>query len=179
MTTIGGCVNATRALALALLCLSSTNCSTGSSLRGNEYADDTVRYEITGPGDGWREVQVENANIAWIHDTTAAALMVNSHCEGVEDANLQVLTRHLTIGMEDRQVITEEEVDTSRRKALVTTLTASIDGVSRKLRILVLKKDGCVYDVVLSAHPDRWTSAEAGFTRVIERFEVRRRPDRD
>ena len=48
----------------------------------------------------------------------------------------------------------------------------------RKLRILVLKKDGCVYDVVVSAHPEKWETAVAGFERVIDRFEVRHRPDR-
>lgn len=154
-------------------------CSGGSAIKNDTFSDGKVAYEVTDPGDGWSEIAVDNANVAWIHDDTAAAILVNSHCEGVEDANLQVLTRHLTIGMDDRKVLDEKTVETSRREALRTTLTASIDGVPRKLLILVLKKDGCVYDVVLSANPDKWDVAVAGFDRVVKRFEVQQRADRD
>jgi hypothetical protein len=164
-------------LLLPVACLA-TACSGGSAIKGDKFSDGTVAYEVSDPGEGWSEINVDNANVAWIHDATAAALLVNSHCEGVEDANLQVLTRHLTIGMDDRKVLEEKTIEASRRQALMTTLTATIDGVQRKLRILVLKKDGCVYDVVLSANPDHWEVAVEGFDRVVTRFEVQQRADR-
>ena len=48
----------------------------------------------------------------------------------------------MTVTKSDPKTGEEKTIEASRRKGLVTTLTASIDGVPRKLRILVLKKDG-------------------------------------
>ena len=78
-------------VAFAFVCTTTAvACSGGSSLRGDQFTDGTVKYEVHSPGEGWSEINVDNANVAWLHEPTAAALLVNSHCEGVEDANLQV-----------------------------------------------------------------------------------------
>ena len=141
------------------------------------YVDDHVDYAVAPPGAGWTEMSVDDANGAWFSEEHRASLLVNSHCEGVEDAPLEALTRHLSIGMTEREVLKEERVMLSRREALVTELQAKLDGVPRQMLILVMKKDGCVYDIVLDAAPESFDGARPAFEAMKDTLEVRARPD--
>ena len=165
-------------LVIAALALTAGACTTTTAIPNEQFDDGQVRYSVESPGEGWTEIAVENTNVAWLHEPTASAILVNSHCEGVEDAALDVLTRHLTVGMTDRQVLEEKRFTKSKREALETVVSARIDGVERKMVILVLKKDGCVYDVVYTAHPARFEKARPGYERVKGRFDVLPRADR-
>jgi len=142
------------------------------------YKDASVHYAVGAPGAGWREIVVDDANAAWFHEQAVASLLVSSHCEGVDDAPLEALTRHLTIGMTEVEIIGETRQTLSRREALETELSAKLDGVPRRQTILVLKKDGCVYDIVLDASPDSHAAARAGYESVKQGFVVEPRPGR-
>jgi hypothetical protein len=48
--------------------------------------------------------------------------------------------------MENRTVISETKFTLDGRAALENELTADLDGVRRHFVVMVLKKDGCVYD---------------------------------
>lgn len=149
----------------------------GPQLKDGVYEDTVVRYSLDAPGEGWVLLQLEQANVAWRHPLLNASLLVNSHCEGVEDASLEVLTRHLLMGMTQAEVLAEERSMLSGRAALETTVAAKLDGVPRKLKLLVLKKDGCVYDLVLDARPDTFEGAAGAYRRVRESLEVHPRRD--
>lgn len=142
------------------------------------YKDPDVHYRVGAPGAGWSEVVVEHANAAWFHDGANASLMVSSHCQGVDDAPLEALTRHLTIGMTEVAILSETRAMLSRREALETELTAKLDGVPRRQVILVMKKDACVYDIVLDASPATFDAARPGYDAVKNGFVVESRPGR-
>lgn len=142
------------------------------------FTSASARYQLTPPGDGWREITLPTANAAWHNPALAASLMVNSHCEGVADAPLEGLTSDLLMGMSEREILTQERVPSSKREALHSVATGKLDGVPRKLELLVLKKDGCVYDIVLDASPEHFESARAAFATMRDGFDVDARPDR-
>jgi hypothetical protein len=151
-------------------------CTGGQGLKDGVYEDDDVRYRAHAPGDGWSEVVVSGADLAWHHDVHSASLLLNSHCQGVDDAPLEALTRHLVIGMTDRAIVAEHRFELSRREALLTTMSARLDGVERHLKILVVKKDGCVYDVVLAAAPADFARATPAFDAVVAALAIDARP---
>jgi hypothetical protein len=103
---------------------------------------------------------------------------VNSHCEGVKDAPLEALTGDLMMGMTEKEILSQNRLPWSRREALETIATAKLDGVPRKLGLFVLKKDNCVYDIVLDASPHTFDSAWKAYTRVRDGFDVDARRDR-
>jgi hypothetical protein len=147
-------------------------------LANGVYKDPDVHYRVGAPGAGWSEIVVDNANAAWFHDGAKASLMVSSHCKGVDDAPLEALTRHLTIGMTEVEILSETRTMLSRREALETEILAKLDGVPRRQVILVLKKDACVYDIVLDASPATFDTARAGYDAVKSGFTVESRPGR-
>lgn len=154
-------------------------CSSHSGVEDGRFEDDQVNYDVGAPGEGWKDIPIKTGNAAWLQEATQATLLVNSHCEGVDDAPLAALTRHLTFGMTDRQVLSEKPITLSRREALETVLTAKLDGVPRKMKILVLKKDGCVYDVVFASPLDAFDAALPAYDRVKAGLDVHARPDAD
>ena len=163
--------------AVSAVILLVTACGTPRISNG-VYQDPDVHYRVGAPGPGWSEIVVESANAAWFHDGAKASLMVSSHCQGVDDAPLEALTRHLTIGMTEVVLLSETRIMLSRREALETELTAKLDGVPRRQVILVLKKDACVYDIVLDASPATFETARPGYDAVKTGFTVEQRPGR-
>lgn len=149
----------------------------GGSLRGNVYEDSVVNYRIGTPGDGWREVSVRQANVAWLNDDLGASMLVNSHCKGVQDAPLEALAGHLVIGMTEREIVEERKLKLSRREAIEQEVSAKLDGVPRRMMVLVLKKDGCVYDIVLDSNPETFERSRASYERVKDGFDVGTRKD--
>lgn len=167
-------------MALPLAALGLTGalaCAGHPQLRDGRYQDDVVEYSLESPGDGWQRLDMEQANVAWLNRDLGAALLVNSHCQGVEDAPLEVLTRHLLMGLTDVETVAERRLELSGREALETTVEGKLDGVRRRLQLLVLKKDGCVYDVVLDASPDGFSRAVPGYERVRSTLDVHPRKD--
>ncbi|MFZ9887233.1 MAG: hypothetical protein ACO3JL_07005 [Myxococcota bacterium] len=149
-----------------------------TSLDRGVFRNDQVHYRITEPATPWRQVRVQTADATWLHDDLSASLLVNSHCEGVQDAPLSSLANELLIGFTERVVLQETRFELSRREALERELTARLDGVPRQLKVLVIKKDGCVYDVVLSSPPEHFAAATAGYEALRAGFEIFSRPGR-
>jgi hypothetical protein len=153
-------------------------CPSAGVLKDGRFVDDKVQYKLGQPGTGWQQLEIEAANAAWHNPQLGAALLVNSHCEGVRDAPLEGLTDDLLIGMTEREIIDQQKLMISRREALETVATAKIDGVPRKLTIFVMKKDGCVYDIVLDAPQGTFEASRVAYARVRDGFDVEPRRDR-
>ncbi len=160
------------ALVIVFAAANAAGCGTPARYMNGTFEDDDVRYGVSEPGDGWRRVQLDQADIAWLQDAMDASLMVNSHCEGVKDAPLEALTNDLLMGMTEREVLAQEKVPWSRREALETVALAKLDGVQRKMAMFVGKKDGCVYDIVMTAPPDRFDAAKSAYDALKSGFEV-------
>ena len=134
-----------------------------------------ANYKVKPPSAGWSEVKVAGSDAAWVHEKSHASLMVNALCEGSEDAPLTALTNHLLFGTTDREFIKQEEVMVSRRAGLETTANFKLDGVPRRMKALVVKKDGCVYDIVYAAPPESFDQGLAGYDSVRANFDVQAR----
>jgi hypothetical protein len=153
-------------------------CGTGKSFVGNRFEDRHVEYRVGAPGDGWREVQLETSNISWFNDAIGAGLLVNSHCEGVQDSPLEGLTGELLIGTTERDVLEQTVRPWSGREAMETIATGKLDGVARKHALFVVKKDGCVYDIVYDAPVSSFDAGFASYVAVRDGFSIAARRDR-
>ena len=162
-----------------LLCLVLVGCAgSQGSYSDGRFRSESASYDVMPPGAGWQEVTLPTANAAWHNAQLQAALMVNSHCAGVSDSPLEGLTSDLLMGMTEQQILSQERVPSSKREALQSIVTGKLDGVPRKLELFVMKKDGCVYDIVLDASPEHFESARTAFAKVRDGFDVDARPDR-
>jgi hypothetical protein len=151
------------------------SCSTTPEVdaRG-DYQDQDTRFRIGDPGAGWQPVSVPTANAAWVREDSST-LLVNSQCDKT-DAPLSALSGELLFGTTERVVLEQRVIPMDGREAMETVAEAKLDGVLRKRQMLVLKKDGCVYDFVLDAPLDVFGDALTGYQGVVSGFATSARP---
>jgi len=119
----------------------------------------------TGPvASTWQRAQVQGAMLAFHDGESGGAVNVYGRCgQDGDDVPLAALTNHLLIGFTDRDVKSQTVVPLDGREAMHTVVNAKLDGVPMALSIYVLKKDGCVYDLVWVASPDRFEAGVQAF----------------
>lgn len=141
-------------LMMVLLGLPVAGCGGGGTLSGSVFQGAETSYRIGQLPQGWRRLEVEGHNdLAWSHGELAAVIQLNASCDPDLDIPLVALRSHLLIGFTDREVRDERLVPLDAREALRTHVVAKLDGVPREMVLMVLKKDGCVYDFALVAPP--------------------------
>ena len=142
-----------------------------SSWDGAAYRDGKVAFEMPGVPAGWTQLSVAHASLAFRDEAHDASVLINARCGGKDDDTpLAALVNHLVMGTTERKVSLEETVPFDAREALHTRMAAKLDGVPRGFDLYVLKKDGCVYDFVYVAPPDRLEEGVTLFEAFVRRF---------
>jgi|HubBroStandDraft_4_1064222.scaffolds.fasta_scaffold364903_2 hypothetical protein len=114
----------------------------------------------------WQRIDVTGADLAFRDSARAGSALFDVGCDRHDDdAPLSVLTEHLIMGTTERQFDTQDVIPFDGREAMHSLLRAKLDGVPMRYDIYVLKKDGCVYDLVYVAPPDRFADGSAEFER--------------
>jgi hypothetical protein len=74
------------------------------------------------------------------------------------------------MGFTDRQTVSQSRGTLDGREALRTQLAARLDGVPVELVLVVMKKDGCVYDFTYLSPVGRLAERVAAFDRLLADF---------
>lgn len=111
------------------------------------------RYATFGlrPLEHWEQKPFRGADLFFVHDKKNASIFFNAQCEQVSDSPLEALLAQAVIGLGKVHREKEERAMLAGREALLTEMTATIDGVPRFLKLMVLKKNRCVFDAVFNA----------------------------
>ncbi len=155
---------------LPLVLLPLLGCTSHRQLSQGVFAKDGVRYRVGGLSRSWRPLEVESNDLAYISSDSPHSLAVNSTCTPDGDASLQVLTAHLLMGFTDREQVSEEHVTMDGRDSLRSRYKAKLDGVPVEMMLVVLKKDGCVYDFTYLSPPGRFDEKRRSFEQVLAEF---------
>ena len=142
-----------RALGLALT-LTALACA--PKFDGRVYQNGELAFRVGPTPESWRPIEVDEALLAFRDDQHGATVAVSGRCnKDGDDVPLTSLTHHLFLHFTKREVHSQKSIDVAGRESLRTELTASLDGVSKRYVVYVLKKDGCVFDFLLIADSDR------------------------
>jgi len=143
-----------------------------ASYHGGVYRDDEASYHVGDLGAGWQRLELDSeTDLAFEASALDAMAQINASCDPALDIPLSSLTNHLLIGFTEREGRTQETLPFAEREALFTDVTAKLDGVPRRLRLVVLKKDGCVYDFALVGPTDaRFERARGDFDAWLTGF---------
>jgi hypothetical protein len=145
-------------------------------------------YRVGLPGGGWEPMSGEGLQAAWHHTTDPAVIQVRGECEEHGDSDLEDFTDHQRIDYAAWKIIEEPtgEIDAegrprvrpmqyyttlADREALRTTVLANLDGVEVMIEYVVVKKDGCLFDLTYIAKPRDFASHTGEFQTVIDGFE--------
>lgn len=117
----------------------------------------------------WRAIEVDDTALAFRDDENAATVAINGRCgKDAEDVPLKSLTQHLFLQFTDRQLQGQELFPLDGREALRTEMTAKLDGVQKYFHVVVLKKDGCVYDFLQIANQQQEEEPFLDFVRGFQ-----------
>jgi hypothetical protein len=122
------------------------SCST-THFDGRVFRKGDVAFRLAYLPPTWRQIEINDTALAFRDDDNAATVAINGRCgKDAEDVPLQSLTQHLFLQFTERHLEDQELFSLDGREALRTELVAKLDGVPKYFHVVVLKKDGCVYD---------------------------------
>jgi hypothetical protein len=121
----------------------------GSRLEGQTYRGSGFRFRVGPVARDWRPIESSQSLVAFRADRDKATVALDGRCgKDGDDVPLTALTRHLFLYFTDRKVLSERTFSLDGRAALRTEMEAELDGVPKRFTVVVLKKDGCVYDFI-------------------------------
>jgi hypothetical protein len=144
------------------------------SFEDSVFSKPDVSYSVGELPGHWQRVFVKDSDLTFSEAGTGRAVSINSTCEGHDDPPLPVLTRHLLMGFTDRQEQAQRTVVLDGREALRSRYTAKLDGVPVELELVVLKKDGCVFDFTYVAPPGEVEPRLSDFDTLLAGFRAER-----
>ena len=163
-----------RAHIVVAVALAAWPCASGCAHASSNFSDDVLTkgdlHVQVGPvPSGWRRIDVDSADLAFRDDARQGSVLFNVRCgQPDDDAPLSSLTEHLIMGTTERTFETEEVIPFDHREAMHSVMRAKLDGVPMQYDIYVMKKDGCLYDVVYVAPPDHFAEGAADFERFAK-----------
>jgi hypothetical protein len=129
------------------------------------------RFQIVPPA-GWEPVP-SDADLALRQPALQAGLMAHGTCEGKTPRRpLPVLARHLRFGLRDVRDLDQAPVEVAGQRGVRSRFTARLDGVPVAVGTVTVEGDGCVYDLVVVAPPERFLDAAEAFERFAGSFAV-------
>jgi hypothetical protein len=133
-------------------------------------------YTLGDPGSSWRVVKSGGADFAYQDKGNAAVIYADSNCGSrFEDSRLDDLAQHLSFGVRLGEPEDERSFELDGRSAYSMRAQGELDGVPIELATTVLKKDMCVYDIVLIApRGERFEAAHSGYLSVVSGFRTHR-----
>jgi hypothetical protein len=163
-----------RVLALAVLgaaIFALAGCGATVAFDGETYRDAQVAFRVPHTPTEWRPVKVSDAKLAFRDDTRDASILVTARC-GIpsDDVPLQSLTGQLVMGTTEREYVSEDVTPFDGREAMHTVLRAKLDGVRMAYDVFVMKKNGCVYDLVYVAPPEQFDAGKTTFEAFCKGF---------
>ena len=143
-------------LAISLACFifwGSVGACSPSHFDGQVFRKGDVSFRLEHLPPSWRRIEIDDTALAFRDDENAATVAINGRCgKDAEDVPLASLTQHLFLQFTERQLTHQEVFPLDGREALRTEMVAKLDGVQKYFHVVVLKKDGCVYDFLQIAN---------------------------
>jgi hypothetical protein len=164
----------------ALLLLLGAGCSAGLIEDGVFYS--TKGYRVAIPGPTWQIVAGGGADLQLQRVEPKgggpeggreinAGIVVHATCGGNPPRRtLSVLARHITFGLEGRELLDRGEVTLGGRSAWRSLIQGRLDGAPVKVEAYVMKDQRCVYDFLYVAPPEGFAAGEGEFRAFVQSF---------
>jgi hypothetical protein len=161
---------ATRSVGGAVLASLAVACS-GASFDGRIYRGKGFSFRIDPVPPSWVRIDAPDAALAFRDEAHGSTVLLQARCglDG-DDVPLAALTQHLFLLFTERHIELESLVPFDGREAMHTVLGAKLDGVPLRYDVWVVKKDGCVYDLVYFAPAGGFEAGRPAFQQLVQSF---------
>ena len=157
---------------LVIILIVMSGCKHVTKVNGGHVQKRYTEFSIELPNENWLAQPYDGTDLFFEHKHKPASIFVSSQCEKISDSPLVALSAQLLVGFSDIQIVSQKNISLNEREALISEVLAKLDGVARYLKIMVFKKNRCVYDIVLNQKAfDEETNED--FDKLIQSFTAR------
>lgn len=147
-------------------------CGCRTGLQDGVFSKSGVRYEIGSAPPGYTSVTFADNDVAFESKGTGQSMAVNSTCHGYDDVSVPVLMHHLLMGFTEVEEVDRQTVPLDGRDSLQAHVRAKLDGVPVEMKLAVMKKNGCVFDLSYVSPPARYADGVGAFENLLKQFHV-------
>jgi len=133
-------------------------------------------YTVNIPGKGWELVKAGKEDAAFWHKQYHATIAFISGEIENKAFSLEMLNRHLFIGM-TKEIVSKESVLVDNQKALHTIVEGEMDNHKFKVDSYVIKFGNKVYDLVYWSPSDSFSSVQGDFESMVKSFKFTQREE--
>ena len=138
--------------------------------RGNKVGHEAT-FSFALPPKGWKPAKEKGAQVLWVHESMPALIHLRAQCEMHGDSSLESFTDHLRIDFREWKLLSQEPTTVAGRDAMHSIILASIDGgVETQMELIVVKKNGCLFDLQYIAAPEDFERGRAAYQQVVADF---------
>lgn len=119
-------------------------------------------FRVQVPRAGWEFADSDGADLTLRDTRSSATMAVSASCPG-ETGPLPSLVRHLFFGLRDVRQLRHGSITLDGAAGVDTMVTGRLDGVPVQVRSVVIRRNGCLYDLLFLAHPDTFGSQSETF----------------
>lgn len=130
-------------------------------------------YEIKAPTKPFIKHGSNIVDQIWKNPNNGNAISVLTECSKNADPSLQNIENGILNGLKEVQYLSNEMKPLADRMALISHVTGKVDGVPSELKLVTLKKDGCVFIFTFVATPDSFAGDLEQFDTLIGSFETK------
>lgn len=158
----------------AFLSMTMLACSLSGPLREDSKADS---YALASSIEGWQELkQKADADRAWLNPTSGAIMSVRSLCGRYEHVSIRNLSKNLETVLQDVEVLSKKNRSIASREAYDTLLRGKLDGAPVESRMVVVRKNHCIFDFTVTEHPQLSPSSLQALDELLQSFDYRGEP---
>lgn len=137
------------------------------------FRDRDTTYRVGPLPPEWSRLPLRGGGDLAFANHEGGTIYADSTCgQPSEDGPLPVLLRRMLFDVQVVRELSRRELTLDGRRALATHLVGELDGVPVELELVVLEKDGCVYDLGLIAGEAAFPERRPDFERFALGFET-------
>ncbi|MFQ5848757.1 MAG: hypothetical protein ACE5IQ_13935 [Candidatus Methylomirabilales bacterium] len=152
---------------IVLVCMLLSGCAAGRTLDGH-YVDEGKSFRVRLPRGGWQIIESPGADLALQDTRSQARMAVSAGCPARETGSLSALVRHLFFGLRHVKQVRQEPILLDGVAGLETVIRGQWEGAPIQVRSVVIRRKGCLYDLLFVAPPETFGAHSADFDALLE-----------
>jgi hypothetical protein len=129
-------------------------------------------YQVERPLN-WKKTAKANSDYAFIHPTSASIIFSNSICDKYANARLKDLGQNILRSVDNFSGSRPQKMSLAKREAWRWTGKGFLDGAPVNLDYVILRKNGCIFDLVLiNTADEQWKDDQTVFNKFLTTLKI-------
>jgi hypothetical protein len=112
-----------------------------------QTAEKSAGVKFDSPSEPFSQIRSTRADGAWRNSVNGNTISYLSTCNDSADSSLDSATQEMISELEQTQQIRSSRLPFNGREALDTEVDGRVEGVPTRMRVIVFKRNGCLFNI--------------------------------